>query len=317
MPGARDIRSHGRGRLLAARFLLMTGAVVLLVGGAEWLTARLAPVPPLLLLPESGNCLRRDPALALSLTPNCSGDLAGTPMRTNSLGLRGPEPRGDAARRVLAIGDSSTMGWRVAEAEAYPAVLEALLNARPDAPRVEVLNAGVAGYTSHQGLIFLRDRGMALEPDLLLIAFGWNDQARLGDITEQITAASRRRHLLRIDDWLLRQSHLYRWARAGTADPAAGPERPVRVEREQMRRNLEEMVRMARARGVPVILISFLRPTNFLGHAPAIQQVATDLETPLIVYDGDRLDLVHPTAAGYRALAEQLAAAIDERGYLR
>lgn len=307
---------RGRAALCAARGLLVVGSVTLLALAAEWITARFAPSPPLLLLPRDDNCLRRDSLLGLALAPNCTGNLSGTPMRTNSLAMRGPEPGAAGARRILALGDSSTMGWRVEEDESYPAVLQSLLAARADGPPVAVLNAGLAGYTSHQGLEYLRERGLALDPDVVLIAFGWNDQARLGDVVEQIETENRLRHLIRLDDWLLSRSHFYRWARWRGHERAADASRPFRVSRERLRANLEEMIRLAREGGAQVILVNFLRPANVLGHSPAIEEAAADHQVPMIVYEGERLDIVHPTAAGYRWLAERLAATIDEHGYL-
>ena len=41
--------------------------------------------------------------------------------------------------------------------------------------RLEVLNAGVAGYNSFQGVMLLRTKLRGLEPDLITVRFGWND----------------------------------------------------------------------------------------------------------------------------------------------
>ena len=307
---------RARAGLYAARGLLVIGSVTLLALAAEWTAARFAPSSPQLLLPRDDNCMRRDRLLGLALVPNCTGDLAGTPMRTNSLGMRGPEPRGNGARRILVLGDSCTMGWRVAEDESYPAVLQALLAARPGEPPVDVLNAGLAGYTSHQGLVYLRERGLALDPDVVVIALGWNDTTRLGDVVEQIETENRLRHLIELDDWLLTHSHFYRWARSRSHKRPPDTPRPFRVTREGLRANLDEMIRLAREAGAQVVLVNFLRPTNVMGHSPAIEAAAADNQVPMIVYEGDRLDLVHPTTAGYRWLAEQLAATLDEPHFL-
>ena len=80
--------------------------------------------------PTRANCLHRSWLLETDLRPNCQGDLQGTKLRTNSLGLRGGEIRDDGSTRILALGDSCTWGWRVEENESYPAVLEARLGER-------------------------------------------------------------------------------------------------------------------------------------------------------------------------------------------
>ena len=81
----------------------------------------------------------------------------------NSLGLRGPEPRAEepGLRRVLTLGDSFTFGWAVDDDEAYPRILETLLNADVGAPPVEVINAGTPGYNTHQQAAFLHARQRA------------------------------------------------------------------------------------------------------------------------------------------------------------
>ena len=91
---------------------------------------------------------------------------------TNSLGLRGPElaPKPPGVRRVLALGDSFTFGHAVEAAEAWPAVLEQLLNARGGA-RWEVVNAGVGGYGTGQELLLYDELESRLQPDLVVVGF--------------------------------------------------------------------------------------------------------------------------------------------------
>lgn len=88
-------------------------------------------------------------------------------VRVNALGLRGPElarekPRGE--RRVLAVGDSFTFGEGVADADTWPARLERTLGG----PRVA--NLGVLGYGLDQQLLRLRQTGLALDPDVVVLA---------------------------------------------------------------------------------------------------------------------------------------------------
>jgi hypothetical protein len=89
----------------------------------------------------------------------------------NALGLRGPErsyakPAG--VRRIMVLGDSFTEAVQVAEQDSAVHRLEAALNARgPD--RYEVLNAGVGGWGTGQGLVYLRDEGYRFEPDVVVV----------------------------------------------------------------------------------------------------------------------------------------------------
>jgi hypothetical protein len=83
----------------------------------------------------------------------------------NSSGYRGlelPKRKPDGSLRVVALGDSSTFGLRVADDadlasrealrfDNYPEELARLFEVRHET-RIEVINAGVVGYTSAHGL---------------------------------------------------------------------------------------------------------------------------------------------------------------------
>ena len=105
----------------------------------------------------------------------------GAGFRINSLHLRGPEvtptkPAGTI--RIVCLGDSRTFGiWqdvgRFRFDNAYAPALQAL--ARADGRNVEVLNAGVIGYSSAHGLRQLVAQLLPLVPDVLVVGFGIND----------------------------------------------------------------------------------------------------------------------------------------------
>lgn len=74
--------------------------------------------------------------------------------------------------RVVALGDSSTYG--VNTQRPWPRRLQESLDAL--APRrFEVVNLGVPGYTAFQGRRVLETRGRLLQPDAIVVYFGWND----------------------------------------------------------------------------------------------------------------------------------------------
>lgn len=83
--------------------------------------------------------------------------------------------------RIICLGGSFTYGWPYNKpqdaADIYPAVLQTLLNnsRAQGEPRYEVINAGVGGYSSYQGLLYLRKRLLRFKPDLITVAFGAND----------------------------------------------------------------------------------------------------------------------------------------------
>ncbi|MGR8921768.1 MAG: arylesterase [Gammaproteobacteria bacterium] len=92
----------------------------------------------------------------------------------------------------------------------------------------------------------------------------------------------------------------------------------------QARANIEAMIAMARERGVAVLLLGVPRPGLWLGTAEFYDEIAQATATPLerdaitdILGDaGLKSDPIHPNAAGYRRLAEAVAARLEELGAL-
>jgi len=96
-------------------------------------------------------------------------------IETNSMGLRNKKIQEKGNRkRVICIGDSITFGWGVKQIYTYPSHLEWLLNAKYPG-EFEVINAGIPGYTSRQGLVFYVEKLKGLKPDYIIISFGAND----------------------------------------------------------------------------------------------------------------------------------------------
>ncbi len=106
--------------------------------------------------------------------------------RTNNLGLRRDADTATAkpagTRRVVVLGDSHTDGY-VDNAESFATVLEARLRERlGPSDVVEVLNAGVVGYSPAQEYLWYAVRGVALAPDVVvLVLYAGNDVSELAD----------------------------------------------------------------------------------------------------------------------------------------
>ena len=99
----------------------------------------------------------------------------------NSAGYRGPEfEREKNGYRILALGNSCTFGWGVEEEQTWVRQLDRILGSRLNNDRYEVINAGVPGYSSHQGRIAFAKKLAVLKPDMVLVMFGWNDHWAAG-----------------------------------------------------------------------------------------------------------------------------------------
>ena len=96
----------------------------------------------------------------------------------NRLGYRGPEveiPKPDGVFRIVALGGSTTYGSANSAAEAYPAFLQDILREEYGYENVEVVNAGMIGYTTWDNLANYIFRVIELQPDLLIFYEGFND----------------------------------------------------------------------------------------------------------------------------------------------
>lgn len=103
---------------------------------------------------------------------------AGVTWQVNAMGLRGvpvSSPKKKDTIRLLFLGSSITFGWGVKADEAFPEGVRRALEADYPGVSFETVNAGVPGYSSHQGLRYLEMLLPGLEPDIVVAEFGIND----------------------------------------------------------------------------------------------------------------------------------------------
>jgi lysophospholipase L1-like esterase len=124
---------------------------------------------------------------------------ASSPLQAGIVIRGDPAPVKGSKYRILCLGDSCTR--LAAGGPPYAALLTGKLG--PD--RVEVFNASLPGYSSHQGLTWLRQELLAWEPDLLIVYFGWNDHWRSRGLTDKQYAGVMAGRRLRL--WQLLKSH--------------------------------------------------------------------------------------------------------------
>ncbi|MGB5891890.1 MAG: SGNH/GDSL hydrolase family protein, partial [Thermoanaerobaculia bacterium] len=173
----------------------------------------------------------------------------------NSQGFRGPElaaHKPPEEYRIFAIGDSNTLGWSGSTGANWPGDLDRLMRRHDD--RFKVVNAGVYGYSSYQGLQRFRE-SIAYDPDLVLISFGANDAHRVRTPDREFARDSTVK-------WspagLLQRYRLGRLLLGARTRFFAGPSQPLhpRVSLADYRQNLMEIIRLARDRGILVVLLT-------------------------------------------------------------
>ena len=170
---------------------------------------------------------------------------------------------------ILAFGDSLTYGTGVGEDDSYPAVLEKLTGHT-------VVNAGVPGEETHQGLKRLPQLLYEYKPALLILCHGGNDILRKRDLNKTVE-------------------------------------------------NLRTMIKMAKQKGISVILLGVPEFGLLLSTAEFYPQIAEELNIP---FDGETIpdietnnalksDAIHPNKAGYRIMAEAVVSLLKESGAIK
>ena len=145
----------------------------------------------------------------------------------NARGFRGPEvaaPKPPGVYRIVTLGGSTTYGEFIDRWEdAYPAQLERVLRGRQRP--VEVINAGVPGYSSWEMLISLEFQILDLQPDLLIVYEAINDLYPRLVKPSRYDGLATSKGLWRTEARAIPASALYRFAalRLGwLEDPVAG-----------------------------------------------------------------------------------------------
>ncbi len=95
--------------------------------------------------------------------------------RLNSFGFSGPEiplKKPEDTLRIVVLGDSVSYGSGVDDKDTFPRILEGLLRTQK---KIEVINAGVRGYTTYNEARYFRDRLLEFSPDLVILQTCMND----------------------------------------------------------------------------------------------------------------------------------------------
>lgn len=199
---------------------------------------------------EMTDLFRPDPRLFWRLRPGSTFD-AEAPVAINARGYRGRlpvEPKPEGTLRVAVLGDSVAFGGGVA----WPEILERDLG--PD--RAEVLNYGVPGYTVVQGMRQYDDEVAALRPDVVVIAYGWNDHwlARGGLPDSARAVPSARAATIALLLGRLRITQALRAVMDSDEDASAKPVE-ARVPPDEFREDVVRLTTSAREGGARVVVV--------------------------------------------------------------
>jgi lysophospholipase L1-like esterase len=153
---------------LAVALLLLKGYEALL--GADIPYNYFVEPRPVLWEPDSGIGFRNKP----NLTHRIFGNLI---CHTNAAGFRSrrdvSHEKAPGTFRVFGVGDSVMWGSGVNQEDSFLGLLKPLLE--KTLPDLEVINAGVVGYSTYQERLLFEERVLPYAPDLVLVNFCPND----------------------------------------------------------------------------------------------------------------------------------------------
>jgi len=128
------------------------------------------------------------------LRPNGRGAFFDSSIFINSRGFRGREiavPKGNVYR-IVCLGESTVFGMTIRKDDKpWPELLEQMINDRLKPPRpVEVVNAGVPGWSLSSNIKRLRSDVLPLQPDLIISYHGYNGFAMIDDSLPPVWGAA-------------------------------------------------------------------------------------------------------------------------------
>jgi lysophospholipase L1-like esterase len=281
----------------------------------------------------------RIPGLDYELAPDADLVHREVRVRTNSLGMRSPEP--DAARapgslRIGVLGDSIAFGFGVEDDQTWSAQLQFRLEHAFPGRRIEVLNCAISGHGTREERLVLEHKLLPLQPDLVILGYFLNDP-------EWEPVQQLRNHFHAPEWWqhselarrLAYSRRKSRIAELGGGDLLRCYHNPAGEPWLDTVEELRGIKEACAARGVPVALMitPLLAPledwpsyayadlhAQVLGQARALGYEAYDA-TRALAASGKapaslRIDESHPNAEGHALVAEGLADWLQARSLI-
>jgi lysophospholipase L1-like esterase len=245
--------------------------------------------------------------------------------------------------RIICVGNSCTFGWKVNLEQTYPKILEKLLNQNLPQPKFEVIDAGMTGYSTFQGVRFLKREILGFHPDIIIFSYGWNDMcpSEREDKDQKFPP----QWILNLDDFLS-GSRFYSFLKfeimnlLKSKQPQDEKKLVYRVSIKDYQENLKELEKIAQGSGIKVFFLSIPISSAkvFIGpgktskphiankhYNKALRETTSEIGVPLIdvallfedrgdLYDKGREEYIHYNAKGHQVVAEAIYKYFQEEG---
>ncbi|MCR5661754.1 MAG: hypothetical protein K6G50_06465 [bacterium] len=205
----------------------------------------------------------------------------------------------DNTYRIIFMGDSQAISdlKQVYTFYTYPKLVEQKAKAQnlkaPEGKNLEIINAGISGYTSYQGYLILSSYLLDLEPDLVMPAFGYHEASPA--ITADKDAFPENKYLWKIRSTLYKSEifllfrNLSLHLQAEIADKGGNSvkHRTCRVTIPDFKKNLKRFITLGNEHNFRVIFIT--EPYHYYKdyqrtkpYRIAEKEVAAKLDVPVI-----------------------------------
>ena len=197
----------------------------------------------------------------------------------------------EGAYRILCLGDSQTLGmpWVKSIRYTYAKQLQNKFLEELDSLKIEVMNMGVSGYSSFQGLIYMKNIGLLYNPDCIIVGYGYHDGNGSFAPDKDITTDNPKVKELRS---ILYRSQVYLMIRRKILERRTvrkvEDNKPVyrRVSPEDYVSNLEKFVKMGKENNFKVVFFTVphigKEGTKRMLYVEEMRKTAAKLGVPLI-----------------------------------
>jgi len=263
--------------------------------------------------------------LVYELKPNLEMDFGRKRLKTNSKGMREskefPLEKDPSTIRIVGVGDSGMFGWNIHQGENYMDVLEDNLGRRDGS--YETLNLAVPGYNTYQEVEMVAAKGLAYDPDIVVVSWCDNDfnipfflfekkEFREEDVSYlHALLFDRARFASMVAPNVRKGSQV----EDGLVDPGV----LEHTGREGVKKSFARLKRMGEEAGFRIVVVGTIKK--------AARKILEGLEIPYYnlrkEIPGDRypkeyaVHFMHPRAGGHRVIAEHLEEFLDRSGWLQ
>ena len=252
---------------------------------------------------------------------------------TNADGFRNEKlevARNDRSFRILCLGDESTFGTGVKQSDTYSKILQANIRKRYHFFITEVINAGVEGYSSYQGVRFLKEYCLKYKPDVIVVAYMHNDVSLSPKpdnerISANPLAVKVKKELYKLQIFMTLRNFILGelYERVQKDQDSGGVQR---VSPGDYRKNMEEIASLAKSINARCIFLNlqeskkYKEPPNYRRN---LKKVAEKNGNWLDVYSDFQLNPEYyisgsyvPSKAGHKVIGEKLFALIKSKSMI-